>query len=132
MDGVENNYRDFMKWYRGLCWTVALSWPLHATLNLWYISSFHRLKNPLSLLIKLRYVLLAPFILAFCTVVIIVIYACGILLGTVWDSTETMKVVTASVLVAQGAVNFIGVVVMCTFNSGPVMSQRWSMVARWR
>ena len=92
---MEYNYRDFMKWYRGFCWACALSWPLYATLNLWYITTLHRLKNPLSLLIKLRYLLLVTFIVAFLSVFIIVIYAAGLLLGTVWSSTEIMRTVTA-------------------------------------
>ena len=122
---MENNYRDFMQWYRGFCWTSTLLWPLYATINLWYISSLPKLKNPLSLLIKTRYLFLVTFILAFITLIIIVLYACGIFLGTVWSSTETMKTVTGSVLGAQGAVNFMGVFVMCFFNAGPVMAERW-------
>ena len=128
MDGVEYNYRDFMKWYRGFCWACALSWPLYATLNLWYITTLHRLKNPLSLLIKLRYLFLVTFIVAFLSLFIIVIYAAGLLLGTVciWSSTEIMRTVTGSALIAQGAVNLMGVVAMCNFNSGPALSKRWN------
>ena len=128
MDGVEYNYRDFIIWYRAFCWTLALSWPLYATFNLWYICSLHRLKNPLSLLIKLRYLMLVPFIVAFISEVYLLAYTLGVFYGTivVWTSTEVMKLVTVSVLATQGVVNFIGIIVMLTIHPGTKTAQRWN------
>ena len=123
---MENNYRDLMKWYRGFCWTLALAWPLHATSNLWYIISLHRLKNPLSLLFKLRYLMLVPFIMAFLSIMVIVVYALATFYATVWNSTETMKMVTGSVLATQGVVNLMGIVSMMTINPGAKCAQRWN------
>ena len=126
MDGEVVLYRDFMKIYRGFCWTLALSWPLHATLNLWYICSLHRLKNPLSLLIKLRYLMIVPLIMAIISVMFIVGYALGIFYGTIWNSTEAMRLVTVSVLTAQGVVSFMGVIAMITIHPGTKCARRWN------